>query len=117
MNRLFLYVTAGAILYLGTISIVIAEEFHVSPLVGELKLQCPVFRTTASSPINATLPRIVIPVQSQSSGFTPKTMVELAKAPADNAVWDIHPLLLKTGPSPDLCSAPAEMFVGKAHWK
>ena len=117
MNRLFLHVAAGAVLYLVAVFVVVAEESHVSPFVAELKLQRPIFTTSSTFSTNATLPRIVIPVQNQGSGFVPKTMGELAKAPQDNAVWDIHPLLVKTGPSPDLWSAPATIFIGKAHWK
>jgi hypothetical protein len=117
MNRLFLHFAVGGVLYLSAVFIVVAEESHTSPFVAELKLQRPTFTTSPTSTTNATLPRIVIPVQSQSSGFVPKTMGELAKAPQDNAVWDIHPLLVKTGPSPDLWSAPATIFIGKAHWK
>jgi hypothetical protein len=117
MNRLFLHVVASTILYLSAVFIVVAEESRTPPFIVELKLQRPTFTPSPTFLTNATLPRIVIPVQSQSSGFVPKTMGELAKAPADNAVWDIHPLLLKTGPSPDLWSAPAGLFIGKAHWK
>jgi hypothetical protein len=111
MNKLFLHVAAGAILYLSAGFIVIAEEFHVSPFVAELKLQCPTFRTIAP-------PRpFVISVPSHNAGgYIPKTIEELAKAPADNAVWQIRPVLLKTGPAPDLWSAPAERFIGK-YWK
>jgi hypothetical protein len=116
MNRLILYFAAGAILYLSAGFIVVAEESRTPPLIAELKLQRPTFTTSPTFRTVAAPPRIVIPVQGQGTGFVPKTMGELAKAPADNAVWDIHPLLLKTGQAPDLWSAPATIFVGKA-WK
>ena len=107
-----MHLVAGGILYLSGVFIVVAEEFHVSPFVAEFKLQCPTFK-----PMVTSRP-IVIPVPfHDGGGYTPKTIGELAKAPADNAVWQIRPLLVKTGPAPDLWSAPAEKSIGKAYWK
>jgi len=112
MNRLFLRVAAGPILYLSGAFIVVAEEFHVAPFIAELKLQCPAFKPMATSR------PIAIPVPFHDArGYTPKTIEELAKPSADNTVWQIRPLVLKTGPAPDLWSAPAEKFIGKMHWK
>ena len=112
MNRLFLHFATGAILYLGAVFSVAAEEFHAYLFVAELKLQCPAYK-----PIATSQPIVISVPNHDAGGFIPKTIGELAKAPADNAVWQIRPLLLKTGPAPYLWSAPAELFIGKGHWK
>ena len=126
MNRLFLYFAAGGILYFSTVFIVVADKSQTFSFVAELKLQRPTFGTIATPqrtviPVPRTVEeRGIICIPSYGAGFVPKTIGELAKAPADNAVWQIRPLLLKTGPgteAPDLWSAPAEIFIGKTHWK